>query len=274
MSACLPIRSRVGAVAFIILLASLGACQTSGDKSPEAKQQALLDTQKALARNALDMGKPNQAMAGLRPLLREYPNDQELLTLMGLTQLALHNGMRAVRFFQTAYKIDPSVANGLNLSSAYIDAGDHERAAQLLTSLAKQAEGDDYPYKERIYHNLGYCYVKQNRLSKAEQWLRQAFEENPSYFPAQLELARLYERTKRPAMALKAYRESIDHCGVCFEPVEALAMLYVKMGKRADASRLLMQFNKIDGIEAGDRAKASALLNRITMADLAPRRGA
>jgi len=219
-------------------------------------------------RNALDAGKPEAALQSLRGMLRESPNDPSLNNLMGLTQLALKNGVRAVRHFQVAYKIDKQVATGLNLSSALIETGDYDRAVHLLNQLIKQAEKDDYAYKERILHNLGYCYLKQNRLAKAEQWYHQSLEENPTFFPSHLELARLYERSKRPAMALKAYRRSMDYCLVCFEPVQALATLYLKMGKPEDARRILVQFGKVEGVAPEDRSRAGELLTRITTAGL------
>ena len=251
-----------------ILATALSACQTTGSDKPKATPETLLEEQKAIIRASLDSGKPEAALQQLRDLVRAHPQDAGLQNLMGLTQLALKNPARAVRSFQVAFRIDKQVGTGLNLSSALCEAGDHDRAIRLLTALAKQAEKDDYKFKERIYHNLGYCYFKDNRFAKAEQWLRQALDENPTFFPSHLQLARLYERTRRPAMALRAFRRSMDYCTVCYEPVEALAQTYQRLGKPQEARRVLMQFAKSEGITPEDRSRANEMLNHITTAGL------
>ncbi len=217
-----------------------------------------------IVRTTRDVGKPVQALATLRPMLREFPDDAGLQNLMGLTQLALHNPPRAIRHFLAAYKTDHAVATGLNLSSAYIETGDYDKAVKLLSALSKQAERDDYQYKERIFHNIGLTYAKQKRAALAEKWYQQAIEENPTFFPSHLELARLYETTGRPAMAMKAYRRSIDYCLICFEPVQSLTTLYVKNNRYADARRILVSFGRQEGASPDDVKKASRMLKMVT----------
>jgi tetratricopeptide (TPR) repeat protein len=253
---------------YLILATALLACQTTPTEDPASKQAQILESAKTVVRTNLDAGKPELALSAMRELVREHPDDASIQNLMGLTQLALKNGSRAVKHFALAYKLDHQVATGLNLTSAYIEAGDHDRAIRLLTALMKQADRDKYQYKERIYHNLGYAYFRQNRMAKAEQWYQQALDENPTFFPSHLELGRLYQRTNRPAMAVKAYRHAIDYCTVCYEPVESLATLYSRLGKRADASRIIMTFSKNEAISPTDKARAVRLLNQITTAGL------
>jgi len=259
---------RIIGITSIILSLLAFACQTSGDHDPRSKDAQVLDSQKAIVRNALDTGRPEAALETMRQMLRDHPDDASLQNLMGLTQLSLKNSSRAIKHFQIAYKLDRQVGTGLNLSSALIENGDIDRATRLLGQLTKQADKDKYPYKERIYNNLGYAFVRQNRLVKAEEWYHQALDENPTFFPAHLELARLYERTKRPAMAMKAYRRSIDFCIVCYEPVQALATLLIRGGKPEEARRVLTQFEKVEGITPEDRTRASQLLSKVTMAGI------
>lgn len=252
---------------FVILSLAfaLPACQTSGPASDQpSKEQALVEKQKLLVRTTLDEGKPETALATLRPLLREHPSDAGLQNLMGLTQLALRNAPRAIKHFQAAYKLDHAVATGLNLSSAYLETGDYDKAVKLLQALAKQAERDEYQYKERIFHNTGLAYAKQKRAALAEKWYQEAIEENPTFFPSHLELAKLYEATKRPAMAMKSYRRSMDYCLVCFEPVQALSTLYVKNNRYADARRILISFGRQEGVSSEDLKRASRMLKTVT----------
>jgi len=229
--------------------------------------------QKALIRNSLDTGHPEQALRSLRAMLREFPDNASLYNLMGLTQLALKNPSRAVRAFQTAYKLDQQPSSALNLSSAYIASGDIGRALRLLNGLLKETAKNHYQYKERIYHNLGYAYVRQRRWTTAEHWFHEALDENPTFFPSHLELARLYESTHRPAMAVKEFRRSMDFCHVCFEPVQALTSLYMKLGHQTDARRMLIQYGRMDGVAAADKTKATQLLRLVTTSDLKRRKG-
>lgn len=255
----------------ISLSLSVLACQTTADQKPSEteKEEQILATQKEMVRNHLDSGAPEAALKLLRVLVREFPEDTDLLNLMGLTQLALHNAPKSVQFFRQAYKLDKQPATALNLSSAYIEVGSPEKAQALLAALLKnKAASKDYPYKERIYHNIGYSYVKLGNNKKAEQWFLAATEENPTFFPSHLELARLYEKMKRPAMAEKSYRRAIDFCRVCFEPVQALAGIQIKMGNSPEAQKTLVNFMKGEGVAAADRAQAEQMIRAAATASL------
>ena len=254
--------------ALLSLMPVLAACQTAGHTDTGSPESAIIDSQKAIARNALDTGKPEAALNSLRMLLQQHPDDASLHNLMGLTQLSLKNHPRAIKEFQAAFKRDNQVATGLNLSSALISAGEYQRAARLLTQLLSQAESTSYAYKERLYHNLGYTYAKERNSAKAELWLQRAVEENPTFFLSHLELARLYERSNRPEKAVASYRKAMDYCLVCFEPVQALSSLYIKTGRTGEARRVLMQFGKNEGVSADDLAKAKILFTQVTANDL------
>jgi Tfp pilus assembly protein PilF len=192
---------------------------------------------------------------------------------MGLTQLALHNPHKAVMYFRTAYKLDKQPGSALNLSSAYLEADQPGKALALLAGILKNKQAAaKYPYKERIFHNIGYSYIKLGQNKKAEQWLTESVEENPTFFPSHLELARLYEKTARPALAQKSYRRAMDYCHVCLEPVEALANIYLKLGSPIEARKVLQSFTKVEGITTADRAKAQQLLKTATTAGLNRRR--
>jgi tetratricopeptide (TPR) repeat protein len=249
----------------LLILASLAfsltGCQTLGN-APEAEpdKPSLADTQKALVRNALDAGKPEQALKILKDLLRATPEEPGLNNLMGLTQLALKNPQRAIKHLMKAYKAEKSIAVALNLSSAYLEAGEADKSVALLTAMAKQADKEKYAYKERIFHNLGYAHARLNQMTQATAWFKEAIEENPSFFPSHLELARVYEKTNRPAMAAKAYVRAIDYCQTCFEPVYALSNIYLKMGKPMEARQLLVKYNRSADLNPTDRAAAQRLL--------------
>lgn len=256
-----------------VLILALGSysCQTAAPKDDAASREAqVLENQKALVRTALDSGRPDSAMKSLRELLREKPNDPGLHNLMGLTQLALKNPGRAARHFKIAYKAEPQPAVALNLSSALIESGDYDNAIALLRGVLKATdkEGKPYQFKERVYHNMGYAFAKQNQNTKAAAHYKQALEENPTFFPSHLELARMHEKMKRPAMAVRSYRAAIDYCDVCFEPVQGLVAIYLREKKYADARRVLLTFSKNEGVTTTDKVAAERLLKHVTTAGL------
>jgi len=237
------------------------------------RQKEVIQSQKAMVRNSLDSGRPEAALQNLRVLLRQYPEDAELHNLMGLAQLALKNPARAIHHFLSAYKIDEQSATALNLSSAYLEGGDYSKAIKLLNSLMKETGKDAYPYKERVLHNLGYAHLKQGDMAKARGYFLSALAENPAFYPSHLELARLYEKTKRPALAAKSYRQAIDYCDVCLEPVESLARVYMKLGKATEARRTLIRYAKIEGVSPADRGRANHLLRLSSLPANGKRKG-
>jgi Tfp pilus assembly protein PilF len=259
-----PMNFTAKLVIITILSLAATACQTSGASDREAKLEQILNSRKDIIRNALNTGQPHVAMKDLRHLLKKYPTEVELNSLMGLAQLGLKNEGRAARYFRIAYKMEPTVPHALNLSSAYIESGDSLRAIKLLKSLLNKKKLAKYTYQERIYHNIGYAFFKMKRYSTSEKWLKKALVENPGYFLTHLQLARLYQNTKRPALARREYRSAIDFCHVCYEPIYALSQSLVKLGRSNEAKITLKSFTRVEGINPKDKIRAQKMLRWIS----------
>src|SRR5690606_24909628 len=127
------------------------------------KENTVLARRMALIRNAIDTGRAQFALRDLRPMLAARPKDPEVQNLMGLTQMALRNYPRAIHHLKLAYKYNVHPRYALNLSSALVENGDHEKAANLVRYALKK--WPSYKYKERLLHNLGYSFAKQKRDS-------------------------------------------------------------------------------------------------------------
>jgi Tfp pilus assembly protein PilF len=256
----------------IVLLSSLAlglsSCQTTQADEVRAKKDNVIASQKAIVHNALDNGDTKLAYATLRSLINAYPEDATLQNLMGLTQLAMKNSTRAVRHFQAAYKLDKSPGIALNLSSAYIETGDYDKSVKLISSILREPGTTKYQFKERLLHNLGFANVKLKKNTRAESFFKQALEENPSFYPSHLELARLQKNMGRPALAMRSYRNAMDYCHVCLDPVSELTTLYVKSGKMRDARDILLRYGKVQGVAESDKKKAANLLQIVTASDL------
>ena len=258
-------------LAFSLTLLNV-ACQTAKDSNVQEKTLEVLEKQKSLIRNQLDDGKPDQALVLLRDLARQHPRDGSIQNLMGLTHLALKNPTRAIKHFLAAYKLDQQAGTALNLSSAFIEASDYDKAIRLLFALTKTKEGQTYQHRERIFHNLAYANERVGKNTKAEEWYQEAIDENPTFFPSHLELARLYEKTNRSAMAIQAYRRATDYCHACFEPMYALSMLYLKTNRLTEARKTLLAYGKTEGITPRDRERAKQLLRMVMTAGIRGKR--
>jgi Tfp pilus assembly protein PilF len=258
--------TRIKSLALVFsLTAVIGGCQTTETDQTTIKTKEILDSQKAIVHNALDNGDAKLAHQTLRKLINDFPNDASLQNLMGLTQLSMKNAARAVKHFQIAYKLDKQPGSALNLSSALIEMGDYDKAISTIKGALEQ-KGEPYRFKERFLHNLAYAHLKQKKNVKAESFFKSAIEENPSFYPSHLELARLHKQLGRPALAMRSYREAMDYCQICLDPVSELTTLYVKAGKMGEARDILIKYNKVQGVTEADRKKANSLLNIVTAA--------
>jgi Tfp pilus assembly protein PilF len=240
------------------------ACQTTSQKNetPHSLEKKILDSQLTLVQNSLDQGQPEKAHGILREALVKYPQDPVLHNFMGLAQLALQNPRRATEHFDKSFKLNPQVGTGLNYSSALIALGDYKQAIIRLKDLIKQAQSESYQYKERIYHNIGYALVKAHKNKNAMSWFQKAIEENPTYFPAHLELGRLYESMNQTVQAVQSLRRAHDYCLVCWEPVEQLVEVYVSQGQLVEANKLLVSYLKLDEVPETQRELARQSLRQ------------
>jgi len=241
---------------------SLGAiaCQTTKSTENSAHEMKILKSRKDIIRNNIDSGDPHQAMRDLRILLKRYPQDEQLHVLMGVAQLGLKNHGRAALHFREAYKLNPKIPNGLNLSSALIESGESLKAIKLLKSLLNRKDLLEYTYQERIYHNIGYAFQKMKRFATAETWFKKALTENPGYFQTHYQLSKIYLETKRPALARRQLKIAADYCKICYEPVYDLSREYVKIGNPNEAKLLLHNFTRVEGVSNSDKLRAQKML--------------
>lgn len=240
------------------------ACQTASQKNdpPNNLEKNLLDSQLTLVQNSLDQGQPQRAYAILRDALARFPDNPMLHNFMGLTQLALQNPKRATEHFDQSFKLSPQVGVGLNYSSALIVLEDYKGAIIRLKDLLKQANSESYQFKERIYHNIGYALIKAKKNKEAIVFLKKSIEENPTFFPAHLELGRLYGKLNHLADASQSLRRAHDYCMMCWEPIEELVKIYVSQGLPAEAHKLLVSYLKQNDVPEPHRELARQSLRQ------------
>ena len=238
---------------FIIILCG---CQTLGNDEEAKKQAEILNTQKSVIISFLNKGMPSMALKDLRKLIEQYPEDADFKNLMGLTQLALGNPKASIPFFKDAMKIEPRPSISLNLSSAYIESGETERAVAVLTTMLQSPELKNYAHPERVHHNLALAWEKGKKLDESEKQYKTALANNPDFYISLMRLGQLYERTKRPKLARAQFERARKICDPCFDPVNALAMNQLAEGKAQVAIKLVKSYLANKEIAPQDRLRA------------------
>jgi Tfp pilus assembly protein PilF len=239
------------------LICCSAGCQTFEPKASQENPE--VRTHLSTAYTYIDAGQANLALDELRPLVDQYPDDAEIQNLMGLTQLALNNPTRGLFHLRRAVVLKPTSTYSLNLSSALIESGNLDEAQKILKNLLKRRENPPYPYKERIYQNLGLVAEKRKHYLLAEKFYRRALVENPTYYMAQLQLGHVLAATNQRAKSIEFFESAAITCPACYAPVDALVTQYVKTKQLPKAAALLERFEKNERAPAIDRDKSRQL---------------
>ena len=181
-----------------------------------------------------------------------HPEDASVNNVAGLTQMALHNDKKALFYFKKAFTLDESATYGINFAAALSANGQNDQGEKVLLHLLTLKNFKAYRYPERVFHNLAKIKEKQNQFKIAEKYYRRSIAENPTYYLTKFQLAKLFDKTKRPGLALHMMEEAQTACPVCPDPVEELVKKYRAMGKNIQAKILIQSFIKTDGVPDND----------------------
>lgn len=234
---------------------------TPTESSQVEKEKDRLETQREIVINYLNRGEPERALKEVRPMLAERPEDADLLSLMGLTQMALRNPARAGVFLEKAYQVNPSPTTALNLSSSYLEQNQPQKAITLLSKLFSDDGVGAYDFPERLYHNLGLAYEKLRKYQTAEINYRKALEDNPVFYLTLMQLGLLNEKMRRPLPARQYFLRARKVCMKCYEPVAALANNYIQSNQADLALSLVRGYQQRKDLNPNTRLSAQRLVN-------------
>ncbi|GHU69110.1 hypothetical protein FACS189450_01350 [Spirochaetia bacterium] len=167
-------------------------------------------------------GRPAEAVIRFREAERRYPGDRRLLLSLALVLGSLGDGEGARPFVERA--------------------------------LAQHS--DDY----RVYYYAAYLDAQAGRITEAIRYAGEALYRRPGYVPAQTLLASLRYRSGQYAEAAALADELIarnrDDAGAWY----LKGLSYIRMGRSADAIRVLSEASSIDGEDEFIRSSLEDLL--------------
>lgn len=251
----------------LLLIATFAACSQRQD-DPESMEANELDTRLQIAANQIAKGKPETALRTLRKSAIDNPKNPDVLTIYGLAHLAIKNTSAAVDYLEKAHTLDPTGARSLNLSSAYLEAKKFPSALKVINRALRQRER--YLYKERLHQNQGIALIKLGRISKAIDAFERATHINPTYYPAVLELAKLYKRVQEHKKAEAMWNLAHGQCPQCIEPLKVLIHLHVSRGNVIQAKDLIDFYLSQKDIKAKDRSIALNIKKKLSRRKKAP----
>jgi len=224
------------------------------------------EVRNGLARALMGLGKVEEAAPALEEDVRISPRSSLSHFLLGQCYLQLKNFDKAKEAYQKAIEIDPNCTNayyGLATSLTKLRQPDKAKEAmkkfqELKAEDMKVLKNRNTAYDDTLlmrialaqtHDEAGRVYRKEGNIQQAEKHWERAAALDPKKSSYRLQLAALYEATRRIPDAIRMHEEVMrlepENAGCCF----ALASLYDRAGRLADAEKVLRK-----GIELSPRS--------------------
>jgi tetratricopeptide (TPR) repeat protein len=153
----------------------------------------------------------------------------------------------AIAKLNRVIELDPqSVRAYDSLGLAYDMQGQPEPARLALEKASSlnrnQTEASPWPP-----HDLGYLLLRMNRFSEAESALRESLRYEPNFAQAHYHLGRVLEKEEQLPAAVLEYERAITLDAASPEPCYSLALLYRKLKRDADATKMFAEYRRRKG---------------------------
>ena len=170
------------------------------------------------AETAMSQGRPEVVAGLLQELLDRETVPSRVLFVAGWAAYQLLRYEDTVELMGRALSQNPALlADSRVLAFGHHKLGDFARAAELFASITEIA-----PQEHRAWYGLGLAELSQGKHVAAQEHLERCLAAQPDYLKARYTLARLFEESGRPELALPDVTHVLD-----VEPshVEALYLL-------------------------------------------------
>lgn len=234
-------------------------------------KEEFIATRINIIKSKIDDGDLMGAQFDLSPLLNQFPDNPDILTLSGFVDITLGNHKRALDSMLKAHELKPSSGSLLNLSSVYIAQKNYSQAMQTIDQGLQLGRKENYVNIGRFYHNRGYIYELKGQKDLAIQSYKEALYHLPGYLQTLRRLTGIYESRGQIAQAVPYYQRLSYFCRTCFLPMEKLALHYMRVGDRKVAEKMVSSYLKNPQVSGEDKTKARRLQNHILRASKPPK---
>ena len=226
----------------------------------EAFQQALkINPRSAEAHNNLGNSyvvqqKNEQAEREFRTTLRYDPGNRDANYNLGLLLLARNDPRDAITYFSRVQPQGPEVL--LNLTQAYLGAGQKEKGLVLARALSEQAKNN-----VRAHFTLGLLLAKQREYGPASHEFEVANSLQPDTFEILYNLGQAYRKREDNEKALDVLGQALKVSPNSVEALYLVAQIYSDEGKDLDALELLVKAHRL----APENTDVIFLMARLSM---------
>ncbi len=225
-----------------LLIVFCGGAMCGKHRKVDEKDAEASDSHYQLALNFYQQGNTIEALKTLEQAEELNPNNQDAQYLYGIIYLGKKIYDKSEAAFKRAIEIDPDFSDAYNgLGAVYIDQKQWQKAIDILQ---KPSSDILYPYRDKVYDNLGWCHHKLGESEKAADYLIQACHENPKNCHAWYNLGRVHRDAGKFAEAVRAFAKSTSADKTCTNFLEGqyeLAMAAIKAGDHDTARPALMK---------------------------------
>ncbi len=175
---------------------------------------------------------PEDAIACLKEILQERPQEIEIRCRLALIYCQLQDVPKALAAYRSALRYDPEhLSTNRQLGLLLAAEGQSDEAIHYLEKVCRLDPRDAY-----IRGLLGKLYAKAGRLRQAEEMFVQALEDRREDPDLRLELGELYRRQGRPDRAHQELQRSLTKDPGHLGASRLMASLYMEQGQ-VDAAR-------------------------------------
>ena len=235
-----------------------------GQNGPDPKQRIAVANLFYEALVDVENERYNESVPILEQVLKQEPNTPSAYLQLGRAYMALKAYEKAIAPFEQLVTKSPDDAFArYELGCALVKTGKWEEAAPQFEAAVSQMAGSSM-----MHFYLALVYQRTSRSSDAEAEFQNAVRLDPSNFPANLLLGRMFVMQQKAEDGLPYLKKAAKLHLDATDPHRILADAYTQLGRQADANQEIMEAERIQA-EGGSRLGTST--ENDTSTDVAPR---